>query len=242
MSESNSEDYPEFDFEDDIACLGHKATLSPSKGVPLCFGYSSPCPVEETIRCRVIRKKPIDGKCESFNLYIERGEGVLTFMLGSVMRNGVFRRSIYFCLERASCTTKTKEVCGTLDISVNESSFTLNTIRGVALVVTYDTDKSQPRGFDVGIPSLMEANKMIKLINKKPILSSDTGAYVLNFNRRVNMSSTKNVQIISGSDRERIVMQTGKRRQDEYILDFTYPLTALQAFGTMLAVFYNQDV
>jgi tubby-related protein 1 len=54
-------------------------------------------------------------------------------------------------------------------------------------------------------------------------------AYILDFNKRVKKQSVKNFQLIDENDS--IILQFGKSTESSYVMDFTYPLSPLQAFA-----------
>ena len=54
-------------------------------------------------------------------------------------------------------------------------------------------------------------------------------AYILDFNKRVKKQSVKNFQIIDENDS--IILLFGKSTESSYVMDFTYPLSPLQAFA-----------
>ncbi|KAL5108139.1 hypothetical protein TcWFU_008927 [Taenia crassiceps] len=72
---------------------------------------------------------------------------------------------------------------------------------------------------------------VMELHNKKPMWNEETQSYVLNFHGRVTQASVKNFQLIDNSDESTILMQFGRVSSDIFTMDYTYPLTALQAFG-----------
>ncbi|KAI5189140.1 tubby [Nematocida minor] len=80
-------------------------------------------------------------------------------------------------------------------------------------------------------------NQYIRLQNKPPYFSYETNSYVLNFNGRVTMPSTRNFQIIHPKDTSFITMTFGKTSHNEYILDYTYPWSGMEAFGVALSSF-----
>ncbi|XP_075694944.1 tubby protein-like [Rhinoderma darwinii] len=75
------------------------------------------------------------------------------------------------------------------------------------------------------------------LHNKAPSWNEETQSYVLNFHGRVTQASVKNFQIINADDQEHIVMQFGRVAEDVFTMDFSYPLSALQAFSICLSSF-----
>ncbi|OAG32008.1 hypothetical protein NEDG_00483 [Nematocida displodere] len=77
--------------------------------------------------------------------------------------------------------------------------------------------------------------KYIQLMNKQPYYNSETDAYVLNFSGRVTLPSVRNFQVIHPNDSGYITMTFGKVDTDEYILDYTYPWCAVDAFAVALS-------
>eukprot|EP00108_Taenia_solium_P006977 TsM_000986200 transcript=TsM_000986200 gene=TsM_000986200 len=76
---------------------------------------------------------------------------------------------------------------------------------------------------------------VMELHNKKPMWNEETQSYVLNFHGRVTQASVKNFQLIDNSDESTILMQFGRVSNDVFTMDYTYPLTALQAFGIAIS-------
>ncbi|KAH9386681.1 tubby [Nematocida major] len=77
----------------------------------------------------------------------------------------------------------------------------------------------------------------VKMVNKPPQFNHETNSYVLNFDGRVTMPSTRNFQIIHPKDTSYISMTFGKVAENEYILDYAYPWCALDAFSVALSSF-----
>jgi tubby and related proteins len=76
--------------------------------------------------------------------------------------------------------------------------------------------------------------------NKKPRFDATHGGHVLNFKGRVTESSVKNFQLTcisleSEEDREDVLLQFGKVAKNKFTLDFSWPLSPLQAFGICIA-------
>ncbi|XP_055973762.1 tubby-related protein 3 [Sorex fumeus] len=80
-------------------------------------------------------------------------------------------------------------------------------------------------------------DNLIELHNKAPVWNNDTQSYVLNFRGRVTQASVKNFQIVHENEPSYIVMQFGRVAEDEFTLDYNYPLCALQAFAIGLSSF-----
>ncbi|VDD75406.1 unnamed protein product [Mesocestoides corti] len=79
------------------------------------------------------------------------------------------------------------------------------------------------------------SSSVIELHNKRPMWNEGTQSYVLNFHGRVTQPSVKNFQLIDQEDESNILMQFGKISSDVFTMDYTYPLTALQAFGIAIS-------
>lgn len=80
-------------------------------------------------------------------------------------------------------------------------------------------------------PSAREREgNFVVLKNKPPKWNERIGAWCLNFHGRVTKPSVKNFQLAPDSDAESNVLQFGKVSDDTFTMDFTWPLSALQAF------------
>ncbi|KAG2185065.1 hypothetical protein INT43_000978 [Umbelopsis isabellina] len=82
-----------------------------------------------------------------------------------------------------------------------------------------------------------DAENILALHNKSPQWNEETQSFVLNFNGRVTQASVKNFQIVHDNDLDYIVMQFGKIDQDNFTMDFRYPLSPIQAFSIALSSF-----
>lgn len=78
---------------------------------------------------------------------------------------------------------------------------------------------------------------MTTLVNKPPKWNEQVGAYVLNFNGRVTMASVKNFQLVRPEDLETLTLQFGRVGKDLFTMDFSHPLSPLQAFGICVTSF-----
>eukprot|EP00466_Bigelowiella_natans_P005960 jgi/Bigna1/91650/estExt_fgenesh1_pg.C_1110006 len=65
-------------------------------------------------------------------------------------------------------------------------------------------------------------------------------AYCLNFHGRVTKASVKNFQLTHDVDADGEILQFGKVGTNEFTMDFTWPLTPLQAFAVCLSSFDNK--
>jgi len=75
---------------------------------------------------------------------------------------------------------------------------------------------------------------MYILENKTPRWNERLRAYVLNFGGRVTLPSVKNFQLVQAEDPETVVLQFGRTAKDTFTMDYSYPLTLVQAFGICL--------
>ena len=78
---------------------------------------------------------------------------------------------------------------------------------------------------------------LLELHNKHPQWSDEAQAYVLNFHGRVTQASVKNFQLVHSADEDYIVLQFGRISEDNFTLDFNFPMCALQAFAIALSSF-----
>jgi len=74
-------------------------------------------------------------------------------------------------------------------------------------------------------------------VNKPPRWVEEIQAYVLNFYGRVEKPSVKNFQIIKENELNKIYLQFGRVDEVKFNLDFTYPLSPLQAFQICVSSF-----
>ncbi|AWP17526.1 putative tubby protein-like [Scophthalmus maximus] len=80
-------------------------------------------------------------------------------------------------------------------------------------------------------------DKLVTLVNKSPSWKEETQSYVLNFHGRVTQASVKNFQIIHPDNEDYIVMQFGRVAEDVFSMDYSFPMSALQAFAITLSSF-----
>lgn len=90
------------------------------------------------------------------------------------------------------------------------------------------------------LPSLARSHQLscedlIFLANKEATPNPLTGRHSLNFNGRVAKASVKNFQIVSPEAPGTVVLQFGKAAKEDYILDYGYPLSPLQALALGLS-------
>ncbi|PSC74109.1 king tubby [Micractinium conductrix] len=77
----------------------------------------------------------------------------------------------------------------------------------------------------------------VVLRNKPPRWNAAMSAYCLNFGGRVTQASVKNFQLVSVDNMDRTILQFGKVAGDAFTMDYSYPMTALQAFAICLSSF-----
>jgi len=66
-------------------------------------------------------------------------------------------------------------------------------------------------------------------------------SYYLNFIQRSIKSSIKNFQLIENNNSDNIILQFAEsKKENEYILDFQFPLTPIQAFGIAISSIQNK--
>ncbi|VDL44450.1 unnamed protein product [Hymenolepis diminuta] len=103
-----------------------------------------------------------------------------------------------------------------------------------------------------GLPdSRDDSSGILELHNKKPMWNegciknyidyllfnfvTETQSYVLNFHGRVTQASVKNFQLIDEKDESKVLMQFGRVSDKHFTMDYSYPLSALQAFGIAIS-------
>ena len=65
-------------------------------------------------------------------------------------------------------------------------------------------------------------------------------AFVLNFNGRVDRASVKNFQLIDDHDDNVIYLQFGRTGDQDFNLDFQWPVSPVQAFAVALTSLDNK--
>ena len=81
-------------------------------------------------------------------------------------------------------------------------------------------------------PDRMKAEGYSSLESKEPVLQN--GNYRLDFKGRVTQGSVKNFQLARTEAPDAVACQFGKVGKHEFVLDYAWPLTPLQAFGFAL--------
>jgi len=83
---------------------------------------------------------------------------------------------------------------------------------------------------------------VVVLRNKKPKWNEQMRAYCLNFHGRVTKASVKNFQLSDDVEGDSVMLQFGKVGQDAFTMDFTHPLSPVQAFGICISSFDNKKI
>ncbi|KAI5159940.1 tubby [Nematocida ausubeli] len=147
----------------------------------------------------------------------------------------------------------TGEKAGKLTKNITGTKYYLNSSFGNCLIKYFNVySNAGPRVFHVYADLLIESQKKKEslqervrkksneyafLINKPPYFNYESNSYVLNFNGRVTMPSSRNFQVIHPKDTSYITITFGKIAQNEYILDYSYPWTPVQALSIALSSF-----
>jgi len=76
-----------------------------------------------------------------------------------------------------------------------------------------------------------------EVFNKPPKWNDQVQAFVLNFNGRVEKPSVKNFQLIDEADENAIYLQFGRVTDEQFNMDFQWPLSPFQAFSICLSSF-----
>jgi hypothetical protein len=141
-----------------------------------------------------------------------------------------------------SCLHATKKFCGFeifidgKDKSVLKSNLIGSHYKSQLVEIQYKTSfykKKKPRSFIVNMKHLI-------FTNKEPFYNTDTKSYSLNFNGRVTVPSVKNFQLVHPLDKTYILLTFGKIGANTYVMDYKYPLTAVDAFSICLAALDNK--
>ncbi|XP_036414871.1 tubby-related protein 3-like [Colossoma macropomum] len=78
---------------------------------------------------------------------------------------------------------------------------------------------------------------LIKLETIVPAWNEEKQEYVMDFNGRVKKGSVKNFQLACSDSPDKLVMQFGRVDENRFVLDYSSPLCALQAFTIALSCF-----
>jgi len=83
-----------------------------------------------------------------------------------------------------------------------------------------------------------DTERMFVLRNKAPHYDERSGAYMLNFNGRVQKPSIKNFQLSMYDDPEQdVILQFGKVTDNIFHLDFKFPFSPFTALCSCLPMF-----
>ena len=92
----------------------------------------------------------------------------------------------------------------------------------------------------------VEQAQLLIMETKKPEWSAKLNAWTLNFNGRVKEASKRNFMLVIQQDDQALVNEFGQKKtllrfgkvsKDRYALDFSYPLSPVQAIGIALTTF-----
>ncbi|KAL6478373.1 hypothetical protein MHYP_G00142080 [Metynnis hypsauchen] len=117
----------------------------------------------------------------------------------------------------------------------------IKTHKMTAVIPSLDR-KSQRVGFVEGstLKEIKDNNQganMIELETKMPEWNKKKRAYMMDFNGRVKLGSVKNFQLVCPASPDQIILQFGREDEDRFVLDYSFPLCALQAFAIGLSCF-----
>jgi tubby-related protein 1 len=87
------------------------------------------------------------------------------------------------------------------------------------------------------------STNLIILRNQTPIYNEESKSFLINLRgNRVKQPSHKNFQLIDSNegDQNNITMQFGRIDENNFALDYRYPLTLIQAFAIALTSFHNR--
>merc|ERR1719424_145487 len=91
---------------------------------------------------------------------------------------------------------------------------------------------------DLGYEPLDGSCESQRLVTKKPVWNEEVESLVLDFKARNIQSSAKNFQISMAKRPDHVICQYGKIGTNTFSLDFRYPLSVIQAFGTSLTTMF----
>jgi len=87
---------------------------------------------------------------------------------------------------------------------------------------------------------ITQSSETAKFNSKPAEYDQDKQSYVLNLGKRVQMGSSKNMQLVDDFDPSKIYLQFGKYKKDTYHLDCAFPFSIVQAISVGLSVFQNE--
>ncbi|KAG5181457.1 P-loop containing nucleoside triphosphate hydrolase protein [Tribonema minus] len=144
--------------------------------------------------------------------------------------------NIGFGTPASSATTQQYTVYDHVADKANRSS-----LADVQFASTEDPDEEGPRAIEVCLGPPSQQQHAVLLRHKLPYYDEQLDAYALDFGDWPDVHpSIKNFQLIevsadSSGDVPAEAMRFGKVGKDEFKLDFTWPLSPLQAFGIAIA-------
>lgn len=83
-----------------------------------------------------------------------------------------------------------------------------------------------------------DSHEAQKLVTKQPTWNEEVESLVLDFKSRHILSSAKNFQLVLSQKPDHVLCQYGKIGPQTFSLDFKYPLSVIQAFGTSLTTLF----
>jgi hypothetical protein len=91
---------------------------------------------------------------------------------------------------------------------------------------------------DLGERAVDAGHEVQELVTKQPSWNDEVESLVLDFKGRHILSSAKNFQLALSQKPGHIICQYGKIGPSTFSLDFKYPLSVIQAFGTSLTTLF----
>lgn len=111
-------------------------------------------------------------------------------------------------------------------------------------VIPFFRTKSSHSDKTLSGPLDCQRDGSLVLGNKAPAWHEHLQCWCLNFHGRVTLASVKNFQLVvspengqAGPEHEKVILQFGKVGKDVYTMDYSYPLSAFQAFAICLSSF-----
>lgn len=157
-----------------------------------------------------------------------------------IIENLIFNTYVYVHYDDSKLLYARRTLCGFNIYTVKENKYVAHLKANVfgtkygfedGLEIRYETSflqRGKPRSFTIKLGDL-------QLCNKKPYFNNDTNSFSLNFSGRITRPSVKNFQVIHPLEPTYITLTFGKEDSNTYILDYSYPWSALHAFCVGLA-------
>ncbi|KAH7352130.1 hypothetical protein KP509_19G031400 [Ceratopteris richardii] len=130
-------------------------------------------------------------------------------------------------------------------VMLEPSVFGLRGPRNITAIIPAFNSDDKPYVFypeSHGLPSILhryktgyDHEKMIIMKSKVPQWNKELRSYCLNFHGRATHASIKNFQLVTEFNDEHILLQLGKVGKNMFTLDYSYPLSALQAFSIAIS-------